>query len=121
MLSGDTDEQHFAAEWARPDGSSAGALIRLPSGIRAGTDYFVQPSADGGAIIARGLWDDTHTGVGVIRLDARGRVSSFSLLPEPSTRQDARFSTVRWHAGRILLAQDRPDGYAISSYKVVGR
>ena len=48
----------MAFVWARPDGSRAGAVLRLPAGAQAGVDYFVRGVPDGGAIAARGLWSE---------------------------------------------------------------
>jgi hypothetical protein len=95
-VSQDLPGNRVAFVWTRPDGSRAGAVVSLPRGVFAGSDYFVQPVGDGGAVAARGLWDGTHNGVGVFRFDAEGKITSFDLLPEPSTEQDARFSTVRF-------------------------
>ena len=93
----------FAAVWTRPDGSRGGARVQLPAGVRPGTDYFVRPMADGGAVVAEALWDDTHMGVGLFRFGSTGTVEAFSLLPEPSTQQAARFSTVRFRAPNEVL------------------
>jgi len=119
-ISGDLAEGELAVAWTRPDGADAGAVLRLPPGVRVGSDYFVRPLADGGALVARGLWDDTHFVVGVFRVDARGGLVRLSLLPEPSTEQDARLSTVRWSApDAVLVAYARTNGVAIESFKVV--
>jgi hypothetical protein len=120
-VSGEVGTGRLAVAWTRPDGTGTGAVLRLPPGVRVGSDYFVHLLPDGGALIARGLWDDTHTAVGVFRLDADGRPTGFSLLPEPTTEQDARLSTVRWQApGAILVAYARPGGVAIERFEVVG-
>jgi hypothetical protein len=109
----------FAAVWSRPDGSRCGAVVKLPNGIRPGSDYFVHPLPDGGAVVAQGLWDDTHAGVGVFRFDATGRISAFSLLPEPTSQQAARFSTVRFRApGDILVAYGDHHAYTIERFEV---
>jgi len=105
--------------WTRPDGSRAGVVIGLPRGVAAGSDFFLRPTADGGAIAARGLWDATHNGVAVIRFDANGRVSSFVLLPEPSTEPDARLSMVRFRApSTVLEALGDEHGYRIERFEV---
>jgi hypothetical protein len=109
----------FAAVWTRPDGSRAGALVRLPHGVRPGTDYFVRPTPDGGAVAAEALWDDTHMGVGLFRFGATGTIEGFSLLPEPSTQQDARFSTVRFRApGEVLVAYESARALTIQRFEV---
>jgi hypothetical protein len=118
-LSAPLGRSRLAVTWTRPDGSRAGAVVRLPKGVAVGADYFVHPSQDGGAIVAQGLWDETHSGVGVFRLDARARIRSFSLLPEPSASQAARFSTVRFRApGEVLEATRTDHGYAIERFEV---
>src|SRR5205085_5157745 len=108
-------EGRVAVAWSG-SGSQGGAVIPLPEGVRAGTEYFAQPLADGGAVLALGLWNDHHNGVGLFRLDAAGSLRSFSLLPEPSTRADARASTVRWANGRVLEAIDHANGMSIESF-----
>ena len=109
----------FAAVWTRPDGSRAGALVRLPHGVRPGADYFVRPRPDGGAVVAQALWDDTHMGVGLFRFGATGTIEGFSLLPEPSTRQDARFSTVRYRPpGEVLVAYESERALTIQRFEV---
>jgi hypothetical protein len=109
----------FAAVWTRPDGSRAGALVRLPAGVRPGTDYFVRPMVDGGAVVAEALWDDTHMGVGLFRFGSTGTITGFSLLPEPSTQQGARFSTVRFRApGEVLVAYTNDKAMTIQRFEV---
>ncbi|MDP9296525.1 MAG: hypothetical protein M3O88_07530, partial [Actinomycetota bacterium] len=56
------DGGRVALTWTRSDGSEGGTLLTLPQGARAGTEYFAEPLADGGAVLALGLWDDTHNG-----------------------------------------------------------
>jgi hypothetical protein len=113
-------EDRFAAAWPSAGGGTVGALVALPAGINVGLDYFVQPLGDGGALVARGLWDDTRMAVGVFRFSPRGELLDLSLLPEPSTRMDARFSTVRFAPpGAVLAAYDRPDGLAIERFEVI--
>jgi hypothetical protein len=118
-VSQDLPGNRVAFAWTRPDGSRAGAVVTLPRGVFPGSDYFVQPMRDGGSLSARGLWDGTHNGVGLFRFDAEGRIVSFDLLPEPSTEQDARFSTVRFappadvvvaYAGLRAVRIDRFEG-----------
>lgn len=118
-LSSGVDGDSFAAVWTRPDGSRAGAIVALPPGVAGGTDYFVRPLADGGAVVAKGLWDDTHFGVGLLRFDATGELASFDLLPEPSTEQAARYSTVRFRApGEVLVAIADGHGVHIDRFEV---
>jgi hypothetical protein len=108
-----------ALSWGR-GGGEAGTVLRLPDGTRAGTEYFAEPLADGGAVLALGLWNEDHNGVGLFRFDAAGALRSFSLLPEPSTRADARASTVRWASGRVLEAIDHANGMSIESFDLGG-
>jgi hypothetical protein len=110
----------FAVAWTRPDGSRAGAVVELPNGVRAGTGYFVRPLPDGGALVARGLWDDVHFEVGVLRFDARARIVAFSRLPEPSIRQSARFSTVRFREpGEVLAVYADDRAVTIERFEVM--
>jgi hypothetical protein len=108
----------FAARWTSADGARVGAVVDLPEGFRVGPEYFVESQRDGGAVVARGVWDDTHAAVGVFTFDATGALVSIDLLPEPSARVDAVFSTVRWHAGDVYVARDRRDGLAIDVFEV---
>jgi hypothetical protein len=109
----------IAFVWSRTDGSRGGAIVTLPPHVAAGSDFFVRPTLDGGAIAARGLWDRTHNGVGVFRFDALGRIASFQLLPEPSVEQDARFSTVRFQApGSVLVVFGDAHGFRIDRFEV---
>jgi hypothetical protein len=105
--------------WTRPDGSRAGVSLSLPRGIQPGADYFVRPLPDGGALVVQGLWDESHFGVAALRLDASGAVRSFALLPEPTRRMAAPFSTVRsGGAGVVLMARDMGDGMRIDRFEV---
>ncbi len=118
-LSESLSPQRVAFVWTRPDGSRAGAVVRLPGEVLAGSDYLVRPTADGGAIAVRGLWDETHYGIGLLRFDAAGRVRSFSLLPAPTTRMAAHMSVVRFQGpDRLLVAFDEEDSIRIDSYEV---
>lgn len=118
-LSEELGDGSVAVVWTRPDGSRGGAVLRLPRGVRAGSDFFVRPLPDGGAVVARGLWDDTHFGVGLIRLGATGRIRSFALLPAPSYRMDARYSTVRYrNPHEVLMAVDHGAGMRIDRFEV---
>ena len=118
-VSADVAEGAFAVVWTRPDGSRAGATVQLPPGVAGGTDYFVRPLDDGGAVVAKGLWDETHFAVGVLRFDATGEVVTFDLLPEPSAEQAARYSTVRFRApGEVLIALADDRGVHIDRFDV---
>jgi hypothetical protein len=109
----------IAFAWIRGDGSRGGAVLALPRGLQPGSDFFVRPLDDGGALAARGVWDATHFGVVALRFDALGRVVSSSLLPEPSHHQVARFSTVRYRApGEVLVAVDRRNGVKILRFEM---
>lgn len=117
--SADIAEDSFAVVWTRPDGSRGGATVRLTRGVSGGTDYLVRPLEDGGAVVAKGLWDETHFGVGLFRFDAAGQIASFDVLPEPSTEQAARYSTVRFRApGEVLLAVADDRGVHIDRFEV---
>ena len=109
----------IAFAWVRGDGSRAGAVLRLPHGVQPGSDFFVRPLDDGGAVAARGVWDASHFGVAVLRFDPLGRVVWSSVLPEPSHHQVARFSTVRFRApGEVLVAVDRAHRVQILRFEV---
>ena len=118
-VTGDVGDRAFAVAWTRPDGSRVGAVVRLPAGARVGTDYFVRPLDDGGAVVARGLWDDTHFVVALLRFDARADIVSFSRLPEPSIEQDGRFSTVRFRSpNEVLVAYAAKRAVTIDRFEV---
>jgi hypothetical protein len=118
-LSDSTDRNSVAFVWTRPDGSRAGVVVHLPKGVFAGTDYFVRPLPDGGAVAARGLWDGTHSGIGILRFDATGEVASFGLLPEPSIRMAAHASVVRFAGDRgVYVAFDEDDALRIDRFEV---
>jgi hypothetical protein len=105
--------------WTRPDESRAGAALRLPPGVQAGADYFVRPLPDGGALAVQGVWDERHFAVAAIHLDARGSVVAVTVLPAPTTRMAAPFSTVRSGGDRvILMARDLGDGMRIDRFEV---
>jgi len=110
----------LAIVWTRPDGSRAGALLRLPEGVQPGADYFVRPLPDGGALAVQGLWDETHFAIAAVVFDAAGTVRRFTLLPEPTTRMAAPFSTVRFEpGGAVLLARDAGDGMRLDRFGVM--
>lgn len=118
-VSADVGDGSFAVVWTRPDGSRGGAIVQLPARVAGGSDYFVRPLPDGGAVVAKGLWDDTHFGVGLFRFDAAGRVATFDVLPEPSAEQAARYSTVRFRApGDVLVAVADGHGVQIERFEV---
>ena len=118
-VSGDLGDGRFAVAWTRPDGSRTGAVVRLPNGVRVGTDYFVQPTPDGGAVVARGLWDDAHFLVGILRFDATAHIVGFSRLPEPSIQQAARSSTVRFRSpGEVLAVYANDRAVTIDRFEV---
>ncbi len=112
-------DDRLAVVWTRPDGSRAGAAVRLPEGVQPGADYFVRSLADGGALAVQGVWDATHFAVAAIRFDARGSIASLTLLPEPTARMAAPFSTVRSAGPRaVLMARDLGDGIRIDRFEV---
>ena len=114
--------RRFAAVWTRPDGSRGGTVVTLPSGTQVGSDYLVQALPDGGAVVAQGVWDETHAGVGLFRFDAGGRIASFSLLPEPTVEQASRFSTVRFRApDEVLVAYSTDHAFTIARFEVSSR
>lgn len=105
--------------WTRPDGSRTGAILRFPPGVAPGADYFVRPLGDGGALAARGVWDATHFGVLVLRFDAAGTVAAAGLLPEPSTRIAAPYSTIRFlDEQAVVMAVDSGRAIRIDRFTV---
>jgi hypothetical protein len=118
-MSDSLSPKRIAFVWTRPDGSRAGAVVKLPGEVLAGSDYLVRPMPDGGAIAVRGLWDQTHYGIAVMRFDAAAKLASFSLLPAPSTRMAAHTSVVRYQApGRLFVAFDEGDAIRIDRFDV---
>jgi hypothetical protein len=92
----------------------------LPAGVRPGVDYFVQPLDDGGALMAKGLYDDTHAAVAVVRFDASGRIVGLHLLPEPSVEQAAFASAVRFQApSSVIGVYAAPDGVRYDRFEVM--
>ena len=77
-LSQDLPGGRVAFVWARPDGSRAGAVLRLPAGAQPGVDYFVRGLPDGGALAARGLWSEDGEAVALLRFAAAARSSERS-------------------------------------------
>jgi hypothetical protein len=119
-FSTEVGDDRFAALWTRPDGTRAGALVGLPAGVRPGVDYFVQPLDDGGALMAKGLYDDTHAAVAVVRFDASGRIVGLHLLPEPSVEQAAFASAVRFQApSSVIGVYAAPDGVRYDRFEVM--
>ena len=87
-----------------------------PARHAGGVGLLVQALPDGGAVVAQGVWDETHAGVALFRFDAGGEIASFSLLPEPTVEQASRFSTVRflhptrcWSPTRPTVPSRSPD------------
>ena len=118
-VAADLGNGSFAVAWTRPDGSRTGATVRLPKGVRVGTDYFVHPMPDGGAVIARGLWDDAHFVVAILRFDPTARIVGVSRLPEPTIQQAARSSTVRFRApGEVLAVYANDRAVTIDRFEV---
>lgn len=103
-LSQDLPAGRVAFVWARPDGSRAGAVLRLPAGVEPGVDYFVQGLPDGGAVAARGLWAEGREAVALVRFAADGSIGSASLIAPPSHELDAAASAVRFRAPHEVLA-----------------
>jgi hypothetical protein len=87
--------------------------------VRPGADYFVRPLPDGGALLARGVWDATHFGVLLIRFDAAGAAVASDLLPEPTPRMVAPYATVRFLGdGTVAMAVDDGRGIRIDRFTV---
>jgi hypothetical protein len=107
--------------WTRPDGSRAGAVLGFDPGVRPGADYFVRALPDGGALAARGVWDDAHFGVVLVRFDVTGAVRGSALLPAPTPHMAAPFSTVRFLGpGAVAVAVDDGRGMRIDRFSVGG-
>jgi hypothetical protein len=103
-LSQDLPGGRVAFVWARPDGSRAGSVLRLPPGAQPGVDYFVRALPDGGAIAARGLWAEGREAVALIRFSADGSIASTTLIAPPSHELDAAASAVRFRTPNEVLA-----------------
>jgi hypothetical protein len=103
-LSQDLPGGRVAFVWARPDGSRAGAVLRLPAGAQPGVDYFVRGLPDGGAIAARGLWAEKGEAVALLRFAADGSLILAELIAPPSREMDAAASAVRFRAPDEVLA-----------------
>jgi hypothetical protein len=110
----------LAVSWTS-SGGPVDVLLRLPNGLRPGTNYFAEPLPEGGVVVAWGVWDDTNYGVALLSLDDRSALSSFVLLPEPSVTQAARASTVQWSdSGRALVALDGVGRFDIAAFELGG-
>jgi hypothetical protein len=58
-------------------------------------------------------------GVALFRFSSTGTIARFSLLPEPSTQQAARFSTVRFRApNEVLVAHQTDTSWTIERFEV---
>ncbi len=118
-LSSELPGGRIAFVWERPDGSRAGTVLRLPTGVEPGVDYFVVGLPDGGAVAARGLWAEGHEAVALLRFSAEGAVASATLLPPPSHEQEAAQSTVRFRApDEVLEVVAEPSGIRIDRFEV---
>jgi hypothetical protein len=103
-LSQDLPGGRVAFVWARPDGSRAGVVLRLPADAQPGVDYLVRGLPDGGAIAARGLWSEQGEAVALLRFTADGSIASASLIAAPSHELDAAASAVRFRTPDEVLA-----------------
>jgi hypothetical protein len=105
--------------WARPDGSRAGAVLRLPAGAQPGVDYFVRGLPDGGALAARGLWSERGEGVALLRFAPDGSLIRAELIEPPSRELDAAASAVRFRApDQVLAVYSAARGIRIERYEV---
>ena len=120
-LSQDLTEDRVAFVWARPDGSRAGAVLRLPTGVQSGVDYFVRGLPDGGAIAARGVWSETGEAVALLRFTAGGALASAELIEPPTREMDAAASAVRFRApDEVLAVYADEQGIRIERFQVEG-
>ncbi len=120
-LSQDLTGGRVAFVWSRPDGSRGGAVLRLPTGVQPGVDYFVRGLPDGGAIAARGLWSETGEAVALLRFTAGGALASAELIAPPTHEMDAAASTVRFRAPDEVLAVYADErGIRIERFEVEG-
>jgi hypothetical protein len=121
-LSQDLPGDRVAFVWARPDGSRAGAVLRLPAGAQAGVDYFVRGLPDGGALAARGLWSEAGEAVAMLRFAADGSLVRAELIAPPSREMDAVASAVRFRApDEVLAVYADARGVRIERFEVKGR
>jgi hypothetical protein len=120
-LSQDLAGGRVAFVWARPDGSRAGAVLRLPAGVEPGVDHFVRGLPDGGAIAARGLWSGQGEAVALLRFAADGSLVSADLIAAPTREMDAAASAVRFRApDEVLAAYADARGFRIERSEVKG-
>jgi hypothetical protein len=118
-VSQDLEDGRVAFVWARPDGSRAGAVLELPTSVQPGVDHFVRALPDGGAIAARGLWDESHEAVALLRFAADGTLSTALLIPAPTREMDAAASAVRFREpDQVLAAYTDADGIHIDRFEV---
>jgi hypothetical protein len=121
-LSQDLPGDRVAFVWARPDGSRAGAVLRLPSGAQPGVDYFVRGLPDGGAVAARGLWSERGEAVALLRFAADGSLVAAELIAPPSREMDAAASAVRFRApDEVLAVYADAHGIRIERFEVKDR
>ncbi len=121
-LSQDLPGGRVAFVWARPDGSRAGAVLRLPAGAQPGVDYFVRGLPDGGALAARGLWSEDGEAVALLRFAADGLLVRAELIAPPSREMDATASAVRFRApNEVLAAYADANGIRIERFEVKPR
>jgi hypothetical protein len=121
-LSQDLTAGRVAFVWARPDGSRAGAVLRLPAGGQPGVDYFVRGLPDGGAIAARGLWSEQGEAVALLRFMADGSLVGAELIAPPSREMDAVASAVRFRApDEVLAVYAEERGIRIERFEVKAR
>jgi hypothetical protein len=121
-LSQDLSGGRVAFVWARPDGSRAGAVLRLQGGTQAGVDYFVRGTPDGGAIAARGLWSDEGEAVALLRFAPDGALVEAELIAPPTHEMDAAASAVRFRApDEVLAVYAGAQGIRIERYEVRDR
>lgn len=121
-LSQDLPGGRVAFVWARPDGSRAGAVLRLPAGAQAGVDYFVRGLPDGGAIAARGFWSEHGEAVALLRFASNGSLRTAELIAPPSREMDAAASAVRFRPpDQVLAVYAEAHGIRIDRFEVKGR
>jgi hypothetical protein len=120
-LSQELPGRRIAFVWARPDGSRAGVVLQLPSGVQAGVDHFVRGLPDGGAIAARGLWSESGSAVALLRFAADGSIVVADVIAPPIQEMDAASSTVRFRApDEVLVAYGDDRAFRIERFEVEG-
>ena len=121
-LSEDLTGGRVAFVWARPDGSRAGSVLQLPTGVEPGVDYFVRGVPDGGAVAARGIWAEGREAVALLRFAADGSLTSASFIEAPSHDVDAAASAVRFRApDEVLAIYTEAAGVRIDRFEVRSR